>query len=153
MNKLRELMSNNAILTILFGILMIFMPDSLLVTMIRIFGALVIVYGAYCLFQFVKSTGSKKVMNIILAIVAILVGIKMMANPASVATFVPQLMGAYLLISGCMKLAVPVAAVPDILMGIVLLTSAFGLVTFAIRIVGIVVLAIGLADLKIGQNK
>jgi len=151
MDKLRNLMANNAVLTIIFGILMILMPGSLLQTAIRIAGVVVLVYGACCIYQAVATNKDKRIINIVIAIVAILVGVRMISQPAWFVGILPQAVGCYLILSGILKLAMPLAAIPDLLLGIILVTNAFGLMSLAVRVVGIFVLAIGIADLKLGN--
>jgi uncharacterized membrane protein HdeD (DUF308 family) len=135
-----------SLLTLLFGLLLLFAPVTVAKTAVQIAGIACILFGAFNLLDAYRA--GEKGLGMVIGIIAILIGLMVVSNASRILNMIPLCLGIYLVINAIMKMTVfPLSAIPDMIFGIILLCSGFGLFSFAMKVIGIIIIIIAILDL------
>ena len=100
----------NGIIAILFGLLMLFVGQATIISLVRIFGVLLVVAGLILFYYAYRSMKAKKsyLMVMIEAIVAVLIGLIIVINPGQSLNLFLTLVGIWAAIMGLLQIIVAI---------------------------------------------
>jgi uncharacterized membrane protein HdeD (DUF308 family) len=118
-------------LLMLLGLIAIFSPLVVGISVIRLIGLLVVVGGAMRIFWALRSEGSN-ILTIIIAALTLVCGIAILANPVIGAGILSIILGIYFIVDGVIEIGIAIKVHPATGWGIVLFSGIVSLVLGAI---------------------
>lgn len=155
---------SSSLIYIIFGILLILMPDAISNFICYAIGALGIIFGASRIINYynLKKKNIISSIDLIIGISSLVFGMIVIVNPKAFASIIPFIIGIYILIIGYFKLrqsfdlkdnnymgwkSMMISSIITLSLGIVVVFNPFETLTLIIRVVGIVFVLNNLFDL------
>lgn len=96
LNPSRNEMLSMALMYLLFGLVLCFFSGSILTTIVRVLGILLVVYGGYNLYQYFVTTKSTNLSPMVIGIPGIIIGLILAVWPHMLINFFPIVAGVLL---------------------------------------------------------
>ncbi len=149
----------SSIILLVLGIVLLFIPGSIITTILRIFGALIIALGVVSIINSTKSKTTNA--ELVYGILMVILGLVFLSNPEVIAGIIPFILGVWIVINSLFKLQVVanlkktsddyvkplVVNLITLLIGIILMFNPFKGAEAVIMIIGIFMIAYSLLDL------
>ncbi len=163
--KLKSIKLNvtfGAVISVVVGVLLLAMPGTIVTLIARILAIAVILSGIVFLISMLGDNNNRSTLAIAVAVLIVIIGIWMLANPGSIAKIIPIAMGVLLVVHGVQDFSMAletknhrderwwigfVVGALSIILGIVCIANAFGIIKFAVRIIGLMLIVDGLTDM------
>jgi len=148
-----------SIILLILGIILLIIPGSIVTTVIRIFGLIIIALGVLSIIGSSKNTNSN--VELIYGILISILGLVFVSNPEVIASIIPFILGVWIVIRSLFKLQI-VASIrktnPEyikpliiniitLILGIILMFNPFSGVKAFIRVIGIFMIFYALLDI------
>ena len=105
---MKKTMFITAIIYILLGIFMIISPASISNIICYVIGFLILAFGGNQIFIFINSKGSQiSKFNLVLGILALLLGSYVVINPEAFISFIPIVVGVIIIVDAVTKMLLP----------------------------------------------
>lgn len=163
-NKIKNNSILLAIIMIIYGIVLIIWPQLNADIIAYIISSIIIIAGAISLVKYFRRGAEKQFYKIeqVLGVIALIIGIILFLNVGIIESFIPFVLGIFVLSSGISKLQnaldlkrmnysnwklVMVMAVINLLFGIILVFQPLWIVSTLFRLIGIALVYCGVSDL------
>ncbi len=166
MEKLKNIkidVTFNAVLSVILGVLLIVWPATVITMLARVIAVILVISGLFMLIPKLLEA-IKSYPSIIVSILIIVIGVWMFLNPAIVASVIPMVIGALMVVHGLQDLSLSIEGKSkkasnwwtmllmgalNVFFGILCIANAFGLVKLAMIFIGIMLVYDGLTDMII----
>ena len=153
----------SALIMLVAGLVFLIFPNTSLAIAIRCVGAIAMIGGALKIFSFVRSGDRSSVLTVelILGILAVIVGLSLIANPGWPVQFLNVIAGLFLVVIGAANLinsvkyrSMSVGGLLDfvpyiitVVLGIILFSNPWGSTVVLVRIIGVFIIYEAVADI------
>ena len=148
--KKYELISS--IITLIVGIILMFVPGGLIRTLVKMVGVLIILFSAFVIVNTIKS--KKSTFEITYGILISILGLVFLFSPDVIASIIPFILGIYIIIQSSIKLqhiynlkklgedctAALIINIITLLLGIFIIFNPFKGAKALIRVIGIIMI-------------
>lgn len=166
-NLMKNLMKSSLLSSIalaILGLLLIFQSEVTIVTISYVLGAFLVAIGVIAILNYKKDldTGNKNDLNIIYGIVSAILGIIVISNPEGIASIIPFVIGAIIILNSGTKIqysmelkkennelwkSTLILSLITFLCGFLLIFNPFKGAVFITKVVGILILAYSILDI------